>query len=59
MSKLDKIEELQNILKEDHSNFQARRQLAVLLLDSGFPKEALQHWTKKCMKKPLIVLKLF
>ena len=36
MSKLDKIEELQNIIKEDSSNFQARRQLAVLLLDCGF-----------------------
>ena len=44
MSNLDKIEELQNILKEDQSNFQARRQLAVLLLDTGFPEEALQHF---------------
>ena len=44
MSKLDKIEELQNVLKRDNTNFQARRQLAVLLLDTGFPKEALQHF---------------
>ena len=35
MSKIDKIDELQNILKEDRTNFQARRQLAVLLLDFG------------------------
>ncbi len=44
MSKLDKIEELQNILKEDPANFQVRRQLAVLLLDTGYPEEALQHF---------------
>lgn len=43
MSKLDKIEELQNIIKEDSSNFQARRKLAVLLMDSGFNEEALGH----------------
>lgn len=43
MSKLDKIEELQNIIKEDSTNYQARRQLAVLLLDMGFNEEALQH----------------
>ncbi len=44
MSNIDKIEELQNILKEDPSNFQARRQLGVLLLDSGFPSEALSQF---------------
>ncbi len=44
MSKLDKIEELQSILKEDPSNFPVRRQLAVLLLDTGYAKEALQHF---------------
>ena len=44
MSKIDKIEELLNILKQDHNNFQVRRQLAVLLLDAGFPNEALQHF---------------
>lgn len=43
MSKLDRIEELQNIIKEDSSNFQARRKLAVLLMDFGFNEEALQH----------------
>ena len=43
MSNLDKIEELQQLVKEDSANSQARRQLAVLLLDSGFNEEALQH----------------
>ena len=43
MSKIDKIDELQNILKEDRTNFQARRQLAVLLLDFGYAEEAKQH----------------
>ena len=43
MSKLDKIEELQSLIKEDTQNFQARRELAVLLLDCGFNEEALQH----------------
>lgn len=43
MSKIDKIDELQNILKEDQTNFQARRQLAVLLLDFGYAEEAKQH----------------
>lgn len=41
MSNIDKIEELQNIIKEDSTNFQARRKLAVLLMDSGFNEEAL------------------
>jgi len=43
MSKLDKIEELQRLIKEDSSNFQARRQLAMLLTDCGFNEEALGH----------------
>ncbi len=43
MSKLDRIEELQNLIKEDSTNFQARRKLAVLLMDFGFNEEALQH----------------
>lgn len=43
MSKLDKIEELQGLIREDSKNFQARRQLAVLLMDCGFNEEALQH----------------
>ena len=43
MSKLDKIEELQNLLREDSQNSQARRQLAVLLVDCGFNEEALKN----------------
>ena len=43
MSKIDKIEELQNLLREDSQNFQARRQLAVLLTDCGFNEEALKN----------------
>ena len=43
MSKIDKIEELQNLLREDSQNFQARRQLAVLLTDCGFNDEALKN----------------
>ena len=34
------IETLQNILKEDPSNFQARRELSILLVSSGFNEEA-------------------
>ena len=45
MSKLDKIEELQRLIKNDSANFQARRELAVLLMDCGFNEEALQHLT--------------
>lgn len=37
------IEKLQGILKEDPSNFQARRELAFLLSDSGFIEEALSN----------------
>ena len=49
MSKIDKIEELQNLLREDSQNFQARRQLAVLLTDCGFNEEALKNliWLSK------------
>ena len=43
MAKIDKIEELQNLLKEDSQNFQARRQLALLLTDCGFNDEALKN----------------
>ena len=43
MSKLDKIEELQRLVKQDPSNSEARRKLAVLLMDCGFNEEALQH----------------
>ena len=43
MSKFDKIEELQRIIKEDSANLDARRQLAVLLMDCGFNEESLGH----------------
>ena len=36
----NEIEALQQVLKQDPSNFQARRELAVLLLNNGFNKEA-------------------
>ena len=34
------IETLQNVLKKDPSNFQARRELSILLLNNGFNEEA-------------------
>ena len=34
------IEALQNILKNDPSNFQARRELSILLVNNGFNEEA-------------------
>ena len=34
------IETLQNLLKNDPSNFQARRELSILLVNSGFNEEA-------------------
>ena len=37
------IENLQNLLKEDPSNFQARRKLSILLADNGFNEEALTN----------------
>lgn len=37
------IENLQNILKNDPSNFQARRELSILLADNGFNEEALSN----------------
>lgn len=39
------IETLQKILKEDPSNFQARRELAILLANNGFNEEALSNLT--------------
>lgn len=39
----DEIEELQEILRNDPYNFQARRTLSIVLLDNGFNKEAKQH----------------
>lgn len=43
MANLDKIEEMQDILREDPENYQVRRELAVLLVDAGFAKEAVAH----------------
>lgn len=43
MSKFEKIEELQKILQNDKTNFQARREFASLLLDLNYPEEALPH----------------
>lgn len=37
------IEKLQSLLQEDPSNFQARRELAILLADKGFNEEALSN----------------
>ena len=37
------IETLQEILKNDPSNFQARRELSVILADNGFNEEALSN----------------
>lgn len=37
------IEKLQNILKKDPSNFQARRELSILLAQEGFNEEALSN----------------
>ena len=34
------IETLQNLLKNDPSNFQARRELSILLVNNGFNEEA-------------------
>ena len=41
---IQEIEELQAILREDSSNFQARRRLAVVLLDKGFNDESLKQF---------------
>jgi len=43
MQNLEEIQELQQILKEDSSNFQARRRLAIILLDEGFSEDALKQ----------------
>ena len=39
----NEIEKLQEILKTDPSNFQARRELSILLADNGFNEEALSN----------------
>ena len=43
MSDIEEIKELQEVLKNDASNFQARRRLAILLIDSGFNEESLKQ----------------
>ena len=43
MSDIDRIQDLQDTLAKDEQNFQARRELALILLDNGYSKEALQH----------------
>ena len=60
---LQEIQELQAILREDSSNFQARRRLAVLWLDKGFNEDSLKqfqfsplYWlyrfkVRKCIRK--------
>lgn len=44
MSKIDKIEQLQAMVKNDPQNVELRKQLAVLLTDFGFNEEALGHF---------------
>ncbi len=44
MTDINKIEELQLILRNDSQNHEVRRKLAVILLDSGFNEEALSHF---------------
>ena len=39
----NEIEKLQAVLQEDPSNFQARRELSILLADNGFNEEALSN----------------
>ncbi len=40
---MDEIENLQETLQDDPSNFQARRELSILLADNGFNEEALSN----------------
>ena len=37
------IEKLQTLLQKDPSNFQARRELSIMLADNGFNEEALSN----------------
>ena len=39
----NEIEKLQSLLQEDPSNFQARRELSILLAKDGFNEEALSN----------------
>ena len=43
MSYLREIENLTNLIKEDPTNFQARRELTVALMDKGFNEEAVKQ----------------
>ena len=46
------IETLQNLLKSDPANFQARRELSILLLNEGFNEEAemnLNYWNLRAV----------
>ena len=43
MDKFEKIHELRDIVKADSQNFQAIRELSVLLLDVGLNEEALKY----------------
>lgn len=43
MAEFNKIEELEEIVKKDPNNFQARRELSIALLDKGFNKDALKQ----------------
>ncbi len=40
---MEEIENLQEVLQNDPSNFQARRELSILLADNGFNEEALSN----------------
>ena len=39
----EEIEKLQELLRDDPSNFQARRELSIILADNGFNEEALSN----------------
>ena len=43
MAENDKIEELSELVLKDSTNFQARRELVVELMQKGFNEEALKH----------------
>ena len=43
MSYLKEIENLTNLIKNDPTNFQARRELTVALMDKGFNEEAIKQ----------------
>ena len=43
MAEIELFENLKSIVERDPSNFQAKRELAILCLDMGFEKTALNH----------------